>query len=99
MTKNTFVCNGDNMPGSARYYTDDKSKCSDDVRFIGKNKYPQKILMWLVAISNRGMSIPYFRPSKSEAINTEIYFNEYNQDSYHLSTNITGTSTIYFGLI
>ena len=32
-------------------YTDDKSKCSDDVRFIGKNKYPQKILMGL-AISN-----------------------------------------------
>ena len=54
-----FCLNGDNMPGSARYYTDDKSKCSDDVRFIGKNIYPQKILMWL-AISNRGMSIPYF---------------------------------------
>jgi len=70
-----FCLNGDNMPGSARYYTDDKSKCSDDVRFIGKNKYPQKILMWL-AISNRGMSIPYFRPSKSVAINTEIYINE-----------------------
>ena len=63
------------MPGSARYYTDDKSKCSDDVRFIGKNKYRQKILMWL-AISNRGMSIPYFGPSKSVAINTEIYINE-----------------------
>ena len=36
-----FGLNGDNMPGSARYYTDDKSKCSDDVLFIGKNKYPQ----------------------------------------------------------
>jgi hypothetical protein len=31
--------------------------------------------MW-VAISNRGMSIPYFSPSKSVAINTEIYINE-----------------------
>ena len=31
--------------------------------------------MWL-AISNRGMSIPYFRPSKSVAINTEISINE-----------------------
>ena len=38
-----FCLNGDNMPGSARNYTDDKSKCSDDVRIIGKNKYPQKI--------------------------------------------------------
>ena len=70
-----FCLNGDNMPGSARYYTDDESKCSDDVRFIGKNKYPQKILMWL-AISNREMSMPYFRPSNSVAINTEIYINE-----------------------
>ena len=70
-----FCLNGDNMPGSARYYTDDKSKCSDDVRFIGKNIYPHKILMWL-AISNRGMPIPYFRPSKSVAINIEIYINE-----------------------
>ena len=31
--------------------------------------------MWL-AISNRGMPIPYFRSSKSEAVNTEIYINE-----------------------
>ena len=42
---------------------------------LEKNKYPQKILMWL-AISNRGMSIPYFRQSKSVAINTEMYINE-----------------------
>ncbi len=31
--------------------------------------------MW-VAISNRGMPIPYFRPYKSVAVNTEIYINE-----------------------
>jgi hypothetical protein len=31
--------------------------------------------MW-VAISNRGMPIPYVRPSKSVAVNTEIYINE-----------------------
>ena len=31
--------------------------------------------MW-EAISNRGMPIAYFRPSKSVAINTEIYINE-----------------------
>ena len=31
--------------------------------------------MW-VAISNRGMPIPYFSPSKSVAVNTEIYINE-----------------------
>ena len=52
-----FCFDGDNMPGSARYYTNDKAKCSDDVRFIGKEKNPQKILMW-IAVSNRGMSKP-----------------------------------------
>jgi hypothetical protein len=31
--------------------------------------------MW-EAISNRGMPIPYFRPSKSLAVNTVIYINE-----------------------
>jgi hypothetical protein len=66
---------GENMPNSACYCTKDKSKLSDDVSLIKKKYYPKKILMW-VAISNRGMSIPYFRLSKSVAINTEIFINE-----------------------
>ena len=90
---------GEIMPNSARYYTAHKSKLLGDVSFIKKNNYPKNKLMWL-AISNRGMSVPYFRPSKSVAINTEIILTSaYNQGSYHLYTNITGTSTIYFGLI
>ena len=63
------------MPNSARYYMDGKSKLSDDVGFIKKNNYPKNKLMW-EAISNRGMPIPYFRPYKSLAVNTEIYINE-----------------------
>ena len=39
-------CDVKNMPNGACYYTDDKSKLSDDVRFIKKNNYPKKILMW-----------------------------------------------------
>jgi hypothetical protein len=46
--------------------------------YIKKNNYPKNKLMW-EAISNRGMPIPYFRPSKSVAINTEIYINEWLQ--------------------
>ena len=70
------VCfDGENIPNSARYNTEDKSKLSADVRFIKKNNYPKKILIW-EAISNRGMSIPYFRPSKSVSVNTEFYINE-----------------------
>ena len=30
----------DNMFGSMRFYTYEKSKCSDYVRFIGKEEYP-----------------------------------------------------------
>jgi hypothetical protein len=63
------------MSNSARYYTNDKSKLIVDVSFIKKNNYPKNKLMW-GAISNRGMPIPYFRPFKSVAVNTEIYINE-----------------------
>ena len=53
-----FWFDGDNMPGSARFYThermNNKAKISDDVPSIGKEKY-HKILM-LIVISNRTMS-------------------------------------------
>jgi hypothetical protein len=47
----------------------------DEVRFIGKEKFPTKILVW-IAISARGMSKPLIRASKSEAINSAISINE-----------------------
>ena len=53
----------------------DKSKCPDSVRFAGKEKSPNKVMVW-VAISNRGISKPLFRPSKSEAVYLGIYINE-----------------------
>ena len=31
-----FCFDEDNMPGSGCYYTNDKAKCLEDVRFIGK---------------------------------------------------------------
>ena len=61
--------------GNARYYTNDKAQCSDDVRFIGKEKYPKKTLM-RIGISNRDMSKPYFDQSNSVAVNTDIFINE-----------------------
>ena len=57
MMKNTVVLMATMPSSSARYYINDQSKCSDDVRFIGKDKYPKKILMW-IAMSNRVMSKP-----------------------------------------
>ena len=57
------------------YYTIDKSLCPDSIRFDGKEKYSDKVMFW-VAIFNRGLSKPLFRPSKSEAVNSDIYINE-----------------------
>jgi transposase len=62
-----FTFAGDNMPGNAGYYTNDKS--------AGKEKFPKKVLVW-IAISDRGMSKPLFRLSKSVAINSSIYIDE-----------------------
>ena len=51
------------------------------IRFAGKDKYPDKVRVW-VAISNRGISKPLFRPSKSKTVNSNIYINE-NITSFH----------------
>ena len=64
------------MQGNDSYYTNNKSKCSDSIRFDVKEKYPNKVTV-LVAISNRGISKSLFRPSKTEAVNSGIYINEY----------------------
>ena len=45
------------------------------VRFVGKGKYPKKVLVWL-AFSSKGISMPLFRSSTSEAIKSSIYINE-----------------------
>ncbi|XP_065667819.1 uncharacterized protein LOC136088090 [Hydra vulgaris] len=70
-----FCFAGNNMPGNSGYYTNNKKTCPESVRFIGKKKFPKKLLMW-IAISGRGMSEPLFRTSKAVAINSSIYINE-----------------------
>ena len=45
------------------------------VRFAVKEKYPNKVMVW-VAICNRGLSKPLFRPLQSEAVDSDIYINE-----------------------
>ena len=50
-------------------------KYPDKVRFTGKEKYPTMVLIW-IAISARGISKSLFSPSKSEAIDSDIYINE-----------------------
>ena len=63
------------MPGNSGYYTNNKKTCPESVHFIGKEKFPKKLLMW-IAISDCGMSEPLFRTSKAVEINSSIYINE-----------------------
>ena len=70
MMKKKFVL----IPDSARFYTNDKPKCLDNLRFT-KDKYPKKVLIYIV-ISNCAMSKPYLHISNSVAVNTTIYINE-----------------------
>ena len=94
-----FTFSGHKIPGNAGYYSSDKSKCPDKVRFAGKEKYPTKVLIW-IAISARGISKPLIRPSKSEAINSDIYINECLAKGYsHSSTSIIQTPTTFSGPI
>ena len=70
-----FTLSGHKILGNAGYYSSDKSKCSDKVRFAGKEKYLTKVLIW-ITISAHVISKPLIRQSKSEAINSDIYINE-----------------------
>ena len=47
--------------------TDDKDKCPDNVRFKDEAKFPEQILVW-IAISERGISEPFFRKSKARTL-------------------------------
>jgi hypothetical protein len=70
-----FTFSASNMPGNDRHYTNDKQKCPDNIRYVGKEKFPKKILVW-VAISERGISKPLIRPFKYEAIKSDISIKE-----------------------
>ena len=47
-----FTNDGSNMHGNNNYYSHEKSKFPDSVRFAGKEKYPDKVMVW-IAISNQ----------------------------------------------
>ena len=80
------------MTGNTEYYTDDKEKCLDNIRFAGKEKFPIKILVW-IALSEHGISEPLFRPSTSVAISSDVYIKECFKATTHSihEKNITRT--------
>ena len=57
------------------YYSTDKNNCPDSVRFLGEEKFPGMLLMW-IAISERGISEPFFARTRSETITSELYISE-----------------------
>jgi transposase len=65
----------DEDPANAGFYTSDISTTPHDVRCKGKEKYPEKILVW-IAMSERGISEPLFRKQGACAINRWIYRDE-----------------------
>jgi hypothetical protein len=70
-----FTFDGSNMEGNDNYYTNDKPNCPDSVRFVGKEKFPPKVMVW-AAIYKCGVSKPLIRRSKSEAVDSDIYIKE-----------------------
>ena len=67
-----FTFDASNMEGNNNYCKNDKSNCPDSVRFVGKEKFPPKVMVW-AAICKCGVSNPLIRRSKSEpSIRTSI---------------------------
>ena len=66
-----FSFSAHQMPGNAGFYAKDKQECPENVRFVQTTKYPPKVLMW-IAISERGLSQPFFRHQNSPAINADV---------------------------
>ena len=69
-----FTLAHSDLPSNAFYYATCKGDAPDSVKFSAVKKFESKLLMW-IAISDRGISKPYFVPSK-EAVTKEVYSNE-----------------------
>lgn len=66
-----FSMKNDRLSGNDRFYTLDYSKSPAHVKYACQKKYPRRLLVWL-AISQRGISEPYFLPSGG-AMNGDTY--------------------------
>lgn len=67
-----FTFSNSSMLGNDSFYTDNYEMAPDNVKYAGKTKFEPKVLMW-IAISSKGISVPYFQSSSSVSVNTDIY--------------------------
>ena len=68
-----FRLKGDQMGANRGYYTEDKENTNPDVKYRTVDKFPKKVMLW-VAISEKGVSRPYFMQKTS--LNGKIYREE-----------------------
>ena len=69
-----FTLSKSQVRGNDRFYTSDKGNMSPSKKYYFKHKFEAKVLLW-IAVSPRGVSAPYFLPSKN-AVNQEVYREE-----------------------
>lgn len=69
-----FTLSGAEMPGNNIYYTDDSKNAPPDVKYKFKKKFEPKVMLY-IAVSDKGVSEPYFRPS-GLAVNQHVYKND-----------------------
>ncbi|XP_055625397.1 uncharacterized protein LOC129768048 isoform X1 [Toxorhynchites rutilus septentrionalis] len=69
-----FPLSKTHIPGNDNYYSSDKSSTPPEVKYKFKHKFVKKVMLY-IAISDRGISKPWFKPS-GLAINQQIYREE-----------------------
>ncbi|XP_050500958.1 uncharacterized protein LOC126880924 [Diabrotica virgifera virgifera] len=67
-----FTLSNSEMKGNDGFYTRNVQDAPDEVRFKGKVKFADKILVWC-AISEAGVSQPFVGRVRGEALNADIY--------------------------
>ena len=69
-----FPLSASHIPGNDIFYSQDPKSAPAEIKFKGKKKFEAKLMLW-IAISNKGISAPYFREG-GLAINQQIYINK-----------------------
>lgn len=68
-----FTLKSSSCVANKGFYTSDRKSAPSEVRFVKKQKFPKKIMLWM-AISSEGMSDPLFL--EQDAMNGDIYENK-----------------------
>ena len=69
-----FPLKADYIPGNDIFYTKDKQKTPDHVKFAAQSKFPERLMVW-IAVSEKGVSEPFYKP-RNCAIDANLYQNE-----------------------